>query len=55
VWIDTLNINTRNVNKRLENLLAWLAMAQPDVVCLQELKVTAHRNPGMGRRSGSGR
>ena len=34
--IATLNIN--NVNRRLPNLLAWLDRAQPDVVCLQELK-----------------
>jgi exodeoxyribonuclease-3 len=34
--IASFNIN--NVNKRLPNLLAWLAAAQPDVVCLQELK-----------------
>ena len=34
--IATFNIN--NINKRLDNLLAWLARAQPDVVCLQELK-----------------
>ena len=34
--IATFNIN--NVNKRLENLLAWLADERPDVVCLQELK-----------------
>jgi exodeoxyribonuclease-3 len=32
----TFNIN--NVNKRLPNLLGWLASVQPDVVCLQELK-----------------
>jgi exodeoxyribonuclease-3 len=36
VKIATWNIN--NVNKRLDNLLAWLAQAEPDVVCLQELK-----------------
>jgi exodeoxyribonuclease-3 len=36
VRIATFNIN--NVNKRLANLLAWLATARPDVVCLQELK-----------------
>jgi exodeoxyribonuclease III len=36
--IATFNIN--NVNKRLQNLLAWLADAEPDVVCLQELKAT---------------
>ena len=34
--IATFNIN--NVNKRLENLLDWLEEAEPDVVCLQELK-----------------
>ena len=34
--IATWNIN--NVNKRLANLLEWLSTAQPDVVCLQELK-----------------
>jgi exodeoxyribonuclease III len=36
VKIATFNIN--NVNRRLDNLLAWLAEAQPNVVCLQELK-----------------
>ncbi|CAN7619471.1 exodeoxyribonuclease III [Phenylobacterium sp. LjRoot164] len=34
--VATFNIN--NVNRRLENLLAWLDVARPDVVCLQELK-----------------
>ncbi|RAK56904.1 exodeoxyribonuclease III [Phenylobacterium deserti] len=34
--IATFNIN--NINKRLGNLLEWLAASQPDVVCLQELK-----------------
>ena len=34
--IATFNIN--NVNRRLPNLLDWLDAAQPDVVCLQELK-----------------
>jgi exodeoxyribonuclease III len=36
VKVATFNIN--NINKRLENLLAWLAKAKPDVVSLQELK-----------------
>lgn len=36
--IATFNIN--NVNRRLPNLLTWLAEAEPDVVCLQELKST---------------
>jgi exodeoxyribonuclease-3 len=34
--LATFNIN--NINKRLSNLLAWLRVARPDVVCLQELK-----------------
>jgi exodeoxyribonuclease-3 len=34
--LATFNIN--NVNKRLPNLLDWLAAAKPDIVCLQELK-----------------
>ena len=34
--VATFNIN--NVNKRLANLTAWLEVARPDVVCLQELK-----------------
>lgn len=34
--IATFNIN--NINKRLETLRGWLAQAEPDVVCLQELK-----------------
>ena len=36
--IATFNIN--NVNKRLANLVNWLAQAQPDVACLQELKAS---------------
>ena len=34
--VATFKIN--DINKRLENLLAWLAETEPDVVCLQELK-----------------
>ncbi len=34
--IATFNIN--NIRKRLDNLIDWLAEAEPDVVCLQELK-----------------
>jgi exodeoxyribonuclease-3 len=36
VKIVTFNIN--NINKRLQNLMAWLARTEPDIVCLQELK-----------------
>ena len=41
--IATFNINS--VNSRLANLLDWLAEAQPDVVCLQELKATDRQFP----------
>ncbi|AFL50110.1 exodeoxyribonuclease-3 [Sinorhizobium fredii] len=41
--IATFNIN--GVNKRLDNLLAWLAAAEADVVCLQELKATDGQFP----------
>ena len=34
--IATFNVN--GVNRRLDNLLAWLDTAAPDIVCLQELK-----------------
>ena len=42
--IATFNIN--NINRRLPNLLAWLAEAKPDIVCLQELKATDRQFPG---------
>ncbi|MDG2528045.1 exodeoxyribonuclease III [Caulobacter endophyticus] len=41
--IATYNIN--NVGSRLDNLLDWLAEAEPDVVCLQELKAEQSRFP----------
>ena len=34
--IASFNIN--DINRRLSNLLQWLGEAQPDIVCLQELK-----------------
>jgi exodeoxyribonuclease-3 len=34
--LATFNVN--GINRRLANLLAWLAEARPDAVCLQELK-----------------
>jgi exodeoxyribonuclease-3 len=46
--IATFNIN--NINKRLHNLTAWLARAQPDVVCLQELKVEQRAFPACALR-----
>ncbi len=41
--VATFNIN--NINKRLDNLLAWLAKAEPDVVSLQELKAEQNAFP----------
>ena len=38
--MKTATFNINNINKRLANLLRWLVDAQPDVVCLQELKST---------------
>lgn len=41
--IATFNVN--GVNGRLPVLLRWLAAAQPDIVCLQELKAPGERFP----------
>ena len=41
--IATFNVN--GVNGRLPVLLAWLAAARPDAVCLQELKAPDERFP----------
>jgi exodeoxyribonuclease-3 len=41
--VATFNLN--NINKRLDNLLAWLAKAEPDVVCLQELRAEQEGGP----------
>jgi exodeoxyribonuclease-3 len=43
VKVATFNIN--NINKRLDNLLAWLAKAESDVVSLQELKAKQEAFP----------
>jgi len=43
VRVATFDIN--NINKRLDNLLAWLAKAGPDVVRLQELKTEPEAFP----------
>ncbi|RMG55360.1 MAG: exodeoxyribonuclease III [Acidobacteria bacterium] len=37
--------NVNSIRARLERLLHWLAEHQPDVVCLQELKVTEEQFP----------
>ena len=47
-WDPTLKLATWNVNSiraREERVLRWLATAAPDVVCLQELKVTEEAFP----------
>jgi exodeoxyribonuclease-3 len=41
--IATYNIN--NIRRRLGNLIAWLAHAGPDIVCLQELKCADREFP----------
>ena len=41
--IATFNVN--GINGRLQLLLRWLAQAQPDVVCLQELKAPNEKFP----------
>jgi exodeoxyribonuclease III len=41
--IATFNVNS--VNARLPNLLEWLAEANPDVVCLQEIKCEEPKFP----------
>ena len=47
--VATFNIN--NINKRLDNLLAWLAKAEPDVVSLQELKAEQGHFPAKALRT----
>jgi exodeoxyribonuclease-3 len=49
VKIATFNIN--NVNKRLDNLVAWLTRAEPEVVCLQELKAEQSAFPAIALRA----
>jgi exodeoxyribonuclease-3 len=46
--IATFNIN--NINKRLDNLCSWLTEAQPDVICLQELKAEQGAFPATALR-----
>ena len=41
--IATFNVN--GIVRRLDNLLAWLADAEPDIVCLQELKASDRQFP----------
>lgn len=41
--LATFNVN--GITRRLPNLLNWLAVAKPDIVCLQELKATDRQFP----------
>lgn len=43
--IATYNVNS--VKARLPNVLEWLKSAQPDIVCLQEIKTVAENFPRM--------
>jgi exodeoxyribonuclease III len=47
--IATFNIN--DVNKRFDNLAAWLARTEADVVCLQELKAEHSAFPAAAIRA----
>src|SRR5579864_6774371 len=47
--IATFNVN--GVNGRLAVLLRWLAVTQPDVVCLQELKAPDEKFPAAAIRA----
>lgn len=47
--IATFNIN--NINKRFDNLAAWLAKAEPDIACLQELKAEQRAFPAHALRT----
>jgi exodeoxyribonuclease-3 len=49
VRIATFNVN--GVNARLAALLRWLEESEPDVACLQELKMPAERFPADAFRS----
>jgi len=43
--VRVATFNRNNINKRLDNLLAWLAKAEPAVVSLQELKAEQEAFP----------
>lgn len=48
--VATFNVN--GVNGRLAVLLRWLEQAQPDIVCLQELKAPPNKFPAAALRRG---
>ena len=44
-WLRIATYNVNSVNARLPVLLRWLNEAQPDIVCLQELKAPQDNFP----------
>ena len=48
--IASFNIN--NIRRRLTNLIEWLREAEPDVVCLQEIKAADAEFSGKSRSRG---
>lgn len=50
VGLTLATFNVNNVNRRLGNLLDWLAEATPDIVCLQELKAADRAFPAAALR-----
>jgi exodeoxyribonuclease-3 len=49
--LKIVSFNINNINKRLDNLVAWLAKSEPDVVCLQELKAEQRAFPERALRA----
>ena len=46
--VASFNIN--NINRRLANLFDWLRKAEPDIVCVQELKAADNEFPATAIR-----
>ena len=51
-WVKVATFNINNINSRLDNLLAWLSKAEPDVVSLQELEAEQQAFPVNALRGG---
>jgi exodeoxyribonuclease-3 len=47
VRIATWNVNALTV-ERMERIVGWLDIAQPDVLCLQETKASDNGFPALG-------
>jgi exodeoxyribonuclease III len=44
------SVDINNINRRLANLLRWLREAEPDILCLQELKAADTEFPAAAIR-----